>query len=112
SISETISDRYIMSMTSDKIQTVGIIGAGTMGQGIAQVCATSGFSVLLYDVDLGFLKKGIANIEASLQISVEKNKLSATQKQESINRIKPCQNLDQVKADLIIEAAVENLEVK
>ena len=99
-------------MALDKIQTVGIIGAGTMGQGIAQVCAVSGFNVLIYDVDPGFLKKGISNIEASLQISVDKNKLSPTQKQESVNRIKPCQGLDQVKADLIIEAAIENLEVK
>ena len=99
-------------MASDKIQTVGIIGAGTMGQGIAQVCAVSGFNVLLYDVDAGLLKKGSANIEASLQTSVEKGKLSASQKQDSINRIKQCQDLEQVKADLIIEAAVENLEVK
>lgn len=99
-------------MASDKIQTVGIIGAGTMGQGIAQVCAVSGFNILLYDVDPGFLKKGISNIEASLQISVDKNKLTAAQKQESLNKIKSCQSLDQVKADLIIEAAIESLEVK
>jgi 3-hydroxybutyryl-CoA dehydrogenase len=99
-------------MALNNIQTVGIIGAGTMGQGIAQVCAVSGFNVLLYDVDPGFLKKGISNIESSLQISVDKNKLSTTQKQESLNRIKSYQGLDQVKADLIIEAAIENLEVK
>src|SRR5688572_23648161 len=99
-------------MALDKIQTVGIIGAGTMGQGIAQVCAVSGFNVLLYDVDPGLLKKGISNIEASLQISVDKNKLSAAQKQESLNKIKSYQNLDQIKADLIIEAAIESLEVK
>ena len=83
-----------------------------MGQGIAQICATSGYSVLLYDVDAGFIKKGISNIEASLQISVDKNKLPSDQKQESLNRIKSCQNLDQVKADLIIEAAIEKLDVK
>ena len=83
-----------------------------MGQGIAQVCAVSGFNVLLFDVDAGLLKKGISNIEGSLQISVDKNKLSITQKQESFTRITPCQDLKQVKADLIIEAVVENLEVK
>jgi 3-hydroxybutyryl-CoA dehydrogenase len=99
-------------MASDKIQTVGIIGAGTMGQGIAQICATSGFNVLVYDVNAELLKKGVSNIEASLQISVDKNKLSATQKQEAINRIKSHQSLDLIKADLIIEAAVEKLEVK
>lgn len=99
-------------MDSDKIHTVGIIGAGTMGQGIAQVCAVSGFNVLLFDVDAGLLKKRISNIEASLKISVDKNKLSIAQKQESFNRITPCLDLKQVKADLIIEAVVENLEVK
>ena len=99
-------------MASDKIQTVGIIGAGTMGQGIAQICASSGFNVLLYDVNPGLLKKGTSNIYASLQISVDKNKLTATQKQESLSRIKSCLSLDQIKADLVIEAVVENLEVK
>ena len=99
-------------MAPDKIQTVGIIGAGTMGQGIAQVCAVSSFNVLLFDVDAGLLKKGVSNIEAALQISVDKNKLSAAQKQESLNRIKSCQSLNQIKADLVIEAAVESLEVK
>lgn len=99
-------------MALDNIQTVGIIGAGTMGQGIAQVCAVSGFQVLLYDVDQGLLKKGISHIEASLQTSVDKNKLSAAQKQESLASIRPIESLDQVKADLIIEAAIEKLEVK
>jgi 3-hydroxybutyryl-CoA dehydrogenase len=95
-----------------KIQTVGIIGAGTMGQGIAQVCAVSGFNVLLYDVDLSYLKKGISHIEASLQTSVDKNKLTADQKHESLTRIRSTESLDEVKADLIIEAAIEDLEVK
>jgi len=99
-------------MVLDEIQTVGIIGAGTMGQGIAQVCAASGFNVLLYDVDPGFLKKSISNIEISLQTSVDKNKLSLAQKQEALNKIKTCEGLDQVKAELVIEAALENLEVK
>ena len=99
-------------MTDSKIHTVGIVGAGTMGQGIAQICAVTGFNVLLYDVDQGLLKKGISSIEDSLQISVDKNKLSTTQKQDAINRIKSCSTLDQLKADLVIEAAVENLGVK
>ncbi len=99
-------------MALDKIQTVGIIGAGTMGQGIAQICATSGFSILLYDVDQELLLKGISNIGISLQTSVDKNKLSLAQKQEALSKIKPCENLEQIQADLIIEAAIENLEVK
>jgi 3-hydroxybutyryl-CoA dehydrogenase len=99
-------------MASDKIHTVGVIGAGTMGQGIAQICAVSGFNVLLYDVDAGFIKKGIANIDASLQVSVDKNKISSAQKHESLNRIKSCHNLVEVTADLIIEAVIESLDVK
>ena len=83
-----------------------------MGQGIAQVCAVSGFSVLLYDMDQEFLKKSISNINTSLQTSVDKNKLSSTQKQEALHKIKTCENLEQVKGNLIIEAAIENLEVK
>ncbi|HEU5292252.1 MAG TPA: 3-hydroxyacyl-CoA dehydrogenase NAD-binding domain-containing protein [Cyclobacteriaceae bacterium] len=99
-------------MAADKIQTVGIIGAGTMGQGIAQICATYGYAVLLFDIDAGFLKKGVSNIESALQLSVDKGKLSANQKQEALNRIKSCKHLEQVKADLIIEAAIEKLDVK
>lgn len=99
-------------MTIDSIKTIGIVGAGTMGQGISQVCATSGFSVLLYDVNYDVTKKGISLIEGSLQISVEKNKLTATEKQEAISRIKSCEKLEQLKADLIVEAAIERPEVK
>jgi len=99
-------------MTLEKIHTVGIVGAGTMGQGIAQVCASSGFTVLLYDIDQRFLQKGISSIDNNLQASVEKNKLTAVQKQDTLNKIKLCENLEQVKADLIIEAAIENLEIK
>jgi 3-hydroxybutyryl-CoA dehydrogenase len=99
-------------MALDKIQTIGIIGAGTMGQGIAQACAVSGFNVLLFDIDQGFLKKGVSNIEISLQTSVDKKKLSPTQKQEALSKIKPCESLELVQVDLIIEAALENLEIK
>ncbi len=83
-----------------------------MGQGIAQICATSGFSILLYDVDQELLLKGISNIGISLQTSVDKNKLSLAQKQEALSKIKSCERLEQVKADLIIEAAIESLEIK
>lgn len=99
-------------MATNDIRSVGIVGAGTMGQGIAQACSVSGFNVLLYDIDQGFLKKGISNIETSFQGSVDKMKLSPAQMQEALNKIKPCESLELVQVDLIIEAAVENLEVK
>ena len=95
-----------------KIETVGIVGAGTMGQGIAQVCATAGFNVLIFDIDQAFLRKSLSLIDSSLQLAVDKGKLTSTQKQEVANRIKSCENLQQIEADLIIEAAIENLEIK
>ena len=83
-----------------------------MGQGIAQLCATSGFNVLIYDIKIDLIQKGISAIEASLQKSVEKNKITADTKNQSLTRIKACENIQDLKADLIIEAAVEKLEIK
>jgi 3-hydroxybutyryl-CoA dehydrogenase len=94
------------------LRSIGIVGAGTMGQGIAQVCAASGFSVLLYDINGELLQKGLTLIEKSLQASVEKNKLTTVQKQEALSRIKSCEKLEHLNADLIVEAAIENLGVK
>ena len=99
-------------MSIGNLRTIGIVGAGTMGQGIAQVCATSGFSVLLYDINGELIQKGLSLIEGSLQASVEKNKLTATQKQEALSKIKSCEKLEHLKADLVVEAAIEKLEVK
>jgi 3-hydroxybutyryl-CoA dehydrogenase len=99
-------------MKSEGIQSVGIVGAGTMGQGIAQVCATSGFSVLLYDVNQELLQKGLSIIENNLKVSVAKEKLTQLQKEGALKKITLCANLEQVQADLIIEAAIENLEIK
>lgn len=99
-------------MSIGNLRTIGVVGAGTMGQGIAQVCATSGFSVLLYDINGELIQKGLSLIEGSLQASVEKNKLTVIQKQEALSRIKSCEKLEHLKADLIIEAAIEKLEVK
>jgi 3-hydroxybutyryl-CoA dehydrogenase len=94
------------------IQAVGIVGAGTMGQGIAQVCALSGFQVFLYDIKEEFITKGIGLIEKNLQIGIEKKKITEEQKQACLKKINPCLELSSLKADLIIEAALENLEIK
>jgi 3-hydroxybutyryl-CoA dehydrogenase len=99
-------------MNTDHIKTVGIAGSGTMGQGIAQLCVTSGFNVLIYDIKIDLIQKGISAIEASFQKSVEKNKITADTKNQSLTRIKACENIQDLKADLIIEAAVEKLEIK
>ncbi|MBL7832791.1 MAG: 3-hydroxybutyryl-CoA dehydrogenase [Cyclobacteriaceae bacterium] len=99
-------------MKVENIKTVGVAGAGTMGQGIAQACALSGFDVLIFDVDADAAKKGIASIDASLQKSIDKGKLSDEAKANALSRIKVCENLDRLKADLVIEAVVERLDVK
>lgn len=83
-----------------------------MGQGIAQVCAAAGFDVLLYDVKSDSIQNGLSAIEKSFQKSVEKSKLTEEAKKQALLRIKACEVVDKLKADLIIEAAIENLTVK
>lgn len=99
-------------MNLQEIKTIGIAGAGTMGQGIAQVCAVAGFDVLLFDIQPDFISKGISLIEKSLTTAVEKGKIQPVEKEHALARIKPEPDLQQLKADLIIEAAIENLDVK
>lgn len=99
-------------MNVENIKTVGVAGAGTMGQGIAQVCALSGFDVLIFDVDADAAKKGIAAIDASLQKSIDKGKLTGEAKANALSRITLCENLDRLTADVVIEAVIERLDVK
>ena len=94
------------------ISSVGIVGAGTMGQGIAEICAVSGYRVLLFDVNENVLQKAKQGIAADLVRLEEKGKLTAEQKTSALERITYCESIQEVKADLIIEAVVENLPVK
>lgn len=99
-------------MRIEDIKTVGVAGAGTMGQGIAQVCALAGFDVLLYDIQSDAGKRGIASIGTALQKSVEKNRITTDVRNLTLSRIKQCDALDQFKGDLIIEAVIERLDIK
>lgn len=99
-------------MKIENIKCVGIAGAGTMGQGIAQVCAMAGYEVLLYDIHEELITKGIALLSKSLQTSVDKGKIAAEDKQTILSRIKSLPDLHNLKADLIIEAAIEKLDTK
>jgi len=94
------------------ISTVAVVGAGTMGLGIAQVCAMHGYPTLLADLDEAQLKKAATTIRQQLESLEAKGKLSKSQKEESLNRLSTTTNLTSVKADLIIEAIVERLHVK
>jgi 3-hydroxybutyryl-CoA dehydrogenase len=89
-----------------------IAGAGTMGAGIAQVTATYGYQTILFDVNENMLTKAKAGIEKSLDSLVQKLKITSDKKAEIVSRIQYTNAVTQLKADLIIEAIVERLDIK
>lgn len=90
-----------------------ILGAGTMGSGIAQTIAVGGVDVFLYDLNETLVHKGLASIEHSLSRMLEKGKINAADKAKALARIQPIACLaDGKDAGLVIEAALENLEMK
>ncbi len=96
-----------------KSSVIGVIGSGAMGAGIAQVAATAGHSVLVYDNNSKSLEKAQANLKSSLAKLVEKQKISAEQSQIILKNINFVSDLNAfAKCNLVIEAIVENLEVK
>src|ERR1043166_7910006 len=96
-----------------RIQTVGVIGAGTMGNGIAQVFAQSGFMVRLVDVAQPMLDRARSSIEKSLAKCVEKGKLSAADRDATLGRLQTTTSLDRLAdADYIVEAIVEDVAAK
>ena len=95
------------------IQTVGIIGAGTMGNGIAQACAVSGVNVVMVDISEASVAKGIATVAGSLDRLIKKEKITEADKAAALSRIQGSTNYDDLKAaQLVIEAATENFELK
>jgi 3-hydroxybutyryl-CoA dehydrogenase len=96
-----------------EIKTIGVIGAGTMGNGIAQVAAQAGFHVIMRDVEQKFVDKGMASITGSLDKMVKKEKIKPEDKDAILSRIKPTLDLkDLAHADFIVEAIIENAELK
>lgn len=94
-------------------QTIGVVGAGTMGNGIAQAAARAGFDVRLRDISDDLLKRGLATVDRSLQRDVDKARLSGEDKQQIIARIHATTALDDLRdCDFVIEAITENLEAK
>jgi len=96
------------------IERVTVIGAGTMGHGIAQVAAASGFIVVLNDVSADLTAKGLSAIEASLAKGVEKGKMSAADRAAALSRLRPSADLEAAvrDADLVVEAVPESLDLK
>jgi len=96
-----------------KIQSVGVIGAGQMGNGIAHVCALAGYSVLLNDVSSDRVKAGIATITGNMTRQVSRSAISEDERKAALARIKPADKIDAMAdCDLVIESAAEKEDVK
>jgi 3-hydroxybutyryl-CoA dehydrogenase len=96
-----------------KIETIGVIGAGTMGHGIAQVAAAAGYRVLLRDLDRDSLARGIQAIERNLAKGIQLGKLTEDDRDSTLQHIRGTTHLAEIaNADLIVEAAPEQLELK
>ena len=99
--------------TLEDVQTVGIVGAGTMGNGIAQVAATAGYDVVMRDIESEFVERGFDSIDSSLSRLVEKEQLTQAEADAARDRITGTTAFDDLAAaDLVVEAAVENMDVK
>ncbi|RLI76054.1 3-hydroxybutyryl-CoA dehydrogenase [Archaeoglobales archaeon] len=100
-------------MKVDDVKVVGVLGAGTMGNGIAQVCAMAGFEVIMRDIKQEFVDRGMQTIKKSLSKFVEKGKISEDDMNATLSRIKTTLDLkDFENVDLVIEAVIENMDVK
>ena len=95
------------------IRTVGVVGAGTMGNGIAQACAVSGIEVVMVDINEAAVQRGVGTVAASLDRLIKKDKMSAADKDAALARIKGSTRYeDLMAAQLVIEAATENEGLK
>ncbi|CAM2195468.1 3-hydroxybutyryl-CoA dehydrogenase [Paraburkholderia sp. A1RI_3L] len=95
------------------IETVGVVGAGTMGNGIAQTAAVAGLKVIMIDVTDAALAKGVATLTSSLERLVAKDKLDAATRDAALARIETSTDYQRLAAaDLVVEAATENVELK
>ncbi|MFN7259404.1 MAG: 3-hydroxyacyl-CoA dehydrogenase NAD-binding domain-containing protein [Cyclobacteriaceae bacterium] len=97
---------------NSQIQKVAVLGAGTMGQGIAQVCAMSGYPTQLFDIESSLSQKAISSISINLDKAVSKSKISESERNLILGRLSVANKLEDVEVDLVIEAVVERLDVK
>jgi len=97
----------------EEIEAVGVVGAGTMGNGIAQVAASAGYDVLLRDIEPEYVENGLAEIDDSLSRLVANDTITEREKTETQGRITGTTELDRLAAaDFVVEAAVEKMEIK
>ncbi len=95
------------------IKTVGVLGAGSMGSGIAQVAAQSGYNVIMRDIEQAFVDRALKGIDKFLSKSVEKGKITADDKNATIGRIKITTKMEDLKdSDIVVEVVFEDLDLK
>ncbi|MCJ7664783.1 MAG: 3-hydroxyacyl-CoA dehydrogenase NAD-binding domain-containing protein, partial [Desulfobacterales bacterium] len=96
-----------------EIKKIGVLGAGAMGNGIAQVCAQAGYEVVMRDIADKFVQRGLKSIEGFLSKSVEKGKITEDEKKKVVGKIKGTTEMSDLKdCDFVIEAVLEELELK
>ena len=102
-----------MAPQLETIDRVGVVGAGTMGSGIAQVAAASGYDVVMRDIEPEYVENGLETIEDSLDRLVDSEKVTETEAKETVERISGTTALEDLsECDVVVEAVVENLEIK
>ncbi len=95
-----------------QINTIGIAGAGTMGQGIAQISAMAGYKTILFDINADMLDVAKTNITKNLDKGIDRGKVTEQQKNDTLANLKYSSDLNELKADIVIEAILEKLEIK
>jgi 3-hydroxybutyryl-CoA dehydrogenase len=107
------SDENNNTTVARPIHTIAVLGAGTMGHGIAQVAAMAGYAVIMCDVNADALARGVQSIERNLAKAIQLKKISEQDRDEALRRIQCATSLEEIsRVDLVIEAAPENLELK
>lgn len=99
-------------MTLEDIKTIGVVGAGTMGQGIAQICAQAGYKTILFDINAQVLEKAQQTTTKNLDKGIARGKLTQAEKEAAISNLTYTGDTLQLSCDVIVEAVVERLEVK
>jgi 3-hydroxybutyryl-CoA dehydrogenase len=94
------------------MKKIGVCGAGTMGSGIAQVCAAAGYTTILYDVDPAMLQKSASKMEQDLTMLVNKQKMTEEKKTALQHRLMFTSDINELTADVVIEAIVEKMDIK
>jgi 3-hydroxybutyryl-CoA dehydrogenase len=107
------SDQENKTATARPIERISVLGAGTMGHGIAQVAAAAGYDVVMRDIDDAAVQRGLGAIERNLAKGVERGKVSEAEREQALQRIRVTTDIAEVRdSDLVIEAAPEKLELK